>query len=271
MIQSERAVMLISVGNTRTRVAVLRKGTLEPSRVIPNNDHAELIRLVSEEVRGSSPRAVLIASVNNPVAAAVEHALIPLATVSRVGRDVLLPIENTLDDDSGVGQDRLLNALGAFSRSEQACVVIDAGTAVTVDFVDGFGTFQGGVIAPGLVMMRDALHEKTAALPLAPLSPMPEATGGAPFGKDTVSAINLGVSSMVVGLVHLLIDRYAEFYEAYPRVIATGGDAALLFENDPLVEHIVPDLTLIGMKTAWELSEAEDEDAVDTDTSSRGE
>jgi pantothenate kinase type III len=70
---------------------------------------------------------------------------------------------------------------------------------------------------------------------------------------------------MVVGLVHLLIDKYAEFYEAYPRVIATGGDAAVLFEDDELVEHIVPDLTLIGMKTAWEMSAAEQE-TVDLDS-----
>jgi type III pantothenate kinase len=263
MSDGNQIVLLVSVGNTRTRVAAMRDGALEPSRVIPNSDRAELVRSVSEEVRSAGAQQVLIASVNGPVSGILEESLAPVVTVLRIGRDIWVPIANTLEDPSTVGQDRLLNALGAFARSEQACIVIDAGTAVTVDFVDGFGTFHGGAIAPGLVMMRDALHEKTAALPLAPLTPASSAP--TPFGKDTIGAINVGVRSMVVGLVHLLIDKYAEFYEAYPRVIATGGDAAVLFEDDELVEHIVPDLTLIGMKTAWEMSAAEQE-TVDLDS-----
>jgi type III pantothenate kinase len=222
------------------------------------------VRSVMEAARGAGAAHVLIATVNRPVSGGLEESLAGTAQVLRIGRDVRIPVENTLEDASGVGQDRLLNALGAFSRSEQACIVVDAGTAVTVDFVDGFGVFHGGAIAPGLVMMRDALHEKTAALPPAPLTPLGSAAP--PFGKDTIGAINVGVQSMVVGLVHLLIDRYAEFYEAYPRVIATGGDAALLFENDALVEHIVPDLTLIGMKTAWEMSGAAEHESVDMDS-----
>jgi type III pantothenate kinase len=261
---SQTVVLLVSVGNTRTRIAALRGDQLEPSRVVPNaedGDRGQLLRAAGEEARAAGAQTVVIASVNDPVAAALEQSLSPLASVYRIGRDIKVPIRNTLIDDTTVGQDRLLNALGAFARSEQACIVVDAGTAVTVDFVDGFGTFHGGAIAPGLVMMRDALHEKTAALPLVPITAIAGET--TPFGKDTPGAINLGLSSMVIGLVHLLIDKYAEFYEAYPRVIATGGDAAFLFESDPLVEHIVPDLTLIGMKTAWELSELADGDADD--------
>jgi hypothetical protein len=60
----------------------------------------------------------------------------------------------------------------------------------------------------------------------------------------------LGVQSAVRGMTRLLIDRYAEFYTAYPQVIATGGDARALFENDDLVEHIVPELTLLGIEAA---------------------
>jgi type III pantothenate kinase len=174
-----------------------------------------------------------------------------------------IPIDHTLDDVQTVGHDRLLDALGAYSRAQSACVVIDAGTAITVDFVDGEGTFHGGAIAPGVKMMFEALHEKTSALPLVTPGPdvMPPAQAEAPpFGKSTRPAIALGVLSAARGLVHLLIDRYAEYYEAYPRVIATGGDAALLFENDPLVEHIVPDLTLMGMLEAYQRLEQLDAD-----------
>lgn len=258
------ALVLVSVGNTRTRAAAVADGALEPSRVIPNADAASLAGGVAglvEPAAGAEP-TVVIASVNAPVADALESDLVGRGVrVLRFGRDLAVPIANTLDDDTTVGQDRLLGALGAFGRSNQACVVIDAGTAVTVDFVDGEGTFHGGAIAPGLRMMLGALHERTAALPLVEVARDPLPAGGpaegpdgaprpTPFGKDTRSAIAIGVVSAVRGLAHELIDRYAEFYEAYPRIVATGGDAPLLFEHDPLVETIVPDLTLIGMLEA---------------------
>jgi type III pantothenate kinase len=201
-------------------------------------------------------------------------------------------MQTSLDEPGSVGQDRLLDALGAFSRSNQACVVIDAGTAVTVDFVDGQGVFHGGAIAAGLAMMLDALHERTSRLPIVKVTPellagprlKTAAVPGAgpsspaeepldtdeqtvplipePFGKTTSQAMAIGAAAAVQGLVHILVDRYAEFYGAYPRVVATGGDAPLLFEQDPLVEVIVPDLTLIGMfaalRTIEDLDQAAD-------------
>jgi type III pantothenate kinase len=266
MADRSRAVVLVSVGNTRTRFAVApADGPLEPSRVMASAGAEEIAEAILEAAGRADAGAALIASVNEPVGSQIARLLGDAGVdkrlaVGRLGSDVPIPVQHTLTDGSSVGQDRLLNALGAFSRSHQACIIIDAGTAVTVDFVDGHGVFHGGAIAPGLTMMRDALHERTAALPRVEIGPAVQTAGGQPFGKTTAQAINLGIASMVVGMAHLLIDRYAEFYEAYPRVIATGGDAPLLFENDPLVEHIVPDLALIGMQTAWQLRAGEEDD-----------
>lgn len=276
------SLVLVSIGNTRTRAAIVRDDKLEPSQVHANSDPGALADAIaamgrSGDTADSDDRpTTIIASVNAPVSDALEPLLQSRGLrVLRFGRDLPIPIVNTLSDDSTVGQDRLLDALGAFARSGQACIVIDAGTAVTVDFVDGQGTFHGGAIAPGVHMMARALHQHTAALPLVELTrdALPKAAtpeGGAdsahpPFGKSTQQAIAVGIASAVRGLAHHLIDRYAEFYEAYPRVVATGGDAPLLFENDPLVETIVPDLTLIGMleavKRLEELDSAENTDA----------
>jgi len=93
--------------------------------------------------------------------------------------------------------------------------------------------------------MLAAMHEHTAALPKLEYH-APDPSRG-PFGKDTAHAMMLGVRGAAVGLVHYMIDVYAEHYEAYPQVIATGGDAAALFEGDELVEHLVPDLQLVGI------------------------
>jgi type III pantothenate kinase len=118
---------------------------------------------------------------------------------------------------------------------------------VTVDFVDGQGVFQGGAIAPGLNLMLRALHEHTAALPSVKYE---RPDDGMTFGKDTRGAMLLGVHAAVTGLVRALCERYSEFFGAYPQIIATGGDARALFEGDDLVEHIVPDLTLLGIEAA---------------------
>lgn len=256
------SLLLVSVGNTRTRFARNDRDDVQPAEAIPN---AELPRLLAELRAAAADRRVMLASVNDPVADQVQAALEQAGgVVVRLGRTGGLPIpmEHALEHPVTVGQDRLLSALGAYSRSEQACVVIDAGTAVTVDFVDGVGVFQGGAIAPGVRMMLRAMHEHTAALPEVELSPsLLPAEGGVPFGRSTPQAMTIGAVNAVRGLAHTLIDRYAEFYEAYPRVIATGGDAALLFDNDPLVEHIVPDLTLVGMLAACRIAlNASDDD-----------
>lgn len=268
-------LFLISVGNTRTRCAVAlggAAGELQPSVYLRNDELSSLPDRLAEIAGGVEDLRPVIASVNDPVAAELERALVAYGgeadlrtPVLRMGRDLPIPVEHTLPAPVTVGQDRLLNALGAFSRSTQACVVIDAGTAVTVDFVDGHGVFQGGAIAPGLRTMLRALHEHTAALPTLDLTPdlLPGRNDptSEPWGKTTPSAMTLGVVAAVRGLAHELIDRYAEFYEAYPRIVATGGDAPLLFDQDPLVEHIVPDLTLIGMLAACGIAlQADDEE-----------
>jgi type III pantothenate kinase len=260
-------LIAISVGNTRTRMGVFRDESLDYSEAIENSDPAAVAGAIQRLPLDRPDAPVFLASVNNPVADRLVALLGPRFgdRLHRFGPGLPVPVEAAVRDPGAVGQDRLLNAAGAFDRAKEACIVIDAGTAVTVDFVDGQGVFQGGAIAPGLNMTLRALHEQTAALPAIryrdPFAAPPPAeteTGGpgqgpsgpAPFGKDTESAMLLGARAAVVGLVHYLIDRYAEYYGAYPCIIATGGDAQTLFAEDDIVEHVVPDLTLLGVHAA---------------------
>lgn len=246
------SVLAVSVGNTRTLIGMVEFGgevTPGPRQSVSNADSDGILaaaRAALDEHAGGSPM-VVIASVNDEQADRVQTRIGSELGVEvlRVGRDIDPLMEHTLDDASTVGQDRLMAALGAFARFKSACVVIDAGTAVTVDFIDGHGTFHGGAIAPGLTMMLRALHEHTAALPALAFEAPDPARGV--LGKDTKHAMLLGARASVVGLAHYLIDTYAEFYQGYPRVVATGGDAAVLFEKDELIEHILPELPLIGI------------------------
>lgn len=246
---SPATLLAIAVGNTRVRWAVFAGRELTPGGAEP---HAGAVDALRGAAMQACPDAVAIASVNDAVAVRIEAALAGLGVpVSRVGRDVIPPLRHTLEDASTLGIDRALNALAAFSLVESAVAVIDAGTAITVDFVDGEGTFHGGAIAPGVHMMLRALHEQTAALPA--LTFQPGVIG--PFGKDTPQAMQLGVLAAARGLVRGMVEQFAEHYEAYPRVLATGGDAAALFGDDEFVERVVPDLQLIGVQRTIEHAE----------------
>lgn len=257
-------VLTVSVGNTRTRAGIFEGGKLVESAASVNADEPELRGLLARLMGPhASHTSVALASVNEPMAervAAIVGELTRGVFPDRLGRDVAIPIQHSLDQSATVGQDRWLNAIAAFARSKQACVIVDAGTAVTVDFIDGEGTFHGGVIFPGVRMMLRAMHEHTAALPSIDFLP-PDAARG-PLGKDTAHAMTLGVLAALRGGVRAQVERCADYYGAYPQVIATGGDAPLLEEEDGVIEHIVPDLTLIGLHecVARQLAESADED-----------
>lgn len=260
-------ILAVNIGNSRTQFA--RFDGLKPAEGVtvqslpsqPVEGLADALLAELAIIRDSGEDPVLVAcSVNPPVAEALERAIgaaAPDAEVLLIRRDVPLTLNHTLDDagEQTVGQDRLCDAIGAFGLLNQACVVVDAGSAVTVDFVDGQGTFHGGAIAPGARMMLRALHEQTAALPevaFAPPQGIGEEDALQPFGRNTPQAMLNGVFFAIRGLVRQLAERYAEKYEAYPAIVATGGDAKALFEHDELVERVVPDLTLRGVAHAFD-------------------
>ena len=244
-------IVAVNVGNSRVRVGEV-VGTRGGEAVsLPASDPEmtanAIARLAKSEEAGPAA-AVVVATVNRPASEAVIQAARPKLAcgVFRVGEDLPLPMRGRLDPDATTGQDRVLNAMAAFELLKQAVVVVDAGTALTVDFVDGEGVFQGGAIAPGARMSLHALHEHTSALPDVGLD-TPEET---PFGKSTREAMLQGVFFAARGLVRLLVERYAEAYGAYPLVVATGGDAELIFGADELVDRVVPDLKLVGISLA---------------------
>lgn len=242
---SARPVVVAAIGNTRVRFGIWSGGeVLDPVSL----EHAAFdgsLSILGDA--GVDADLCVIASVDRDAEAAILKKLVdasPGTDALRIGVDIPIPLQHNLDDASTLGRDRALNALAAYHRAEQACAVVDVGTAVTVDFVDGEGTFQGGMIAPGVRMMLASLHADTDALPeLAAALPDP-ARG--PYGKDTAHSMQLGVYTAIAGLVRTGVERFAEAYDAWPQIIATGGDAGLL-ERDGLIEHFVPDLQLLGI------------------------
>jgi len=247
-------IVTVNVGSSRTSFGLFSGRELVQSRTMPNSSAsvvADEIESVSRELDTFEHGAVIVASVNAPFSDAVVESLAPRLScrIFRMGVDLPIPIDTRLGPHAAPGQDRLLAALAAYRTTNQACVVIDAGTAVTIDFVDGAGVFHGGAIAPGARMMLKSMHDTVAHLPDLDIRRPEE---DAPFGKDTEQAMLNGVYYGIRGMVRMLLERYAEHYQAYPQVIATGGDARLLFADDELVEHIADELVLQGIMFACE-------------------
>ncbi len=244
-------LVAVNVVNSRTQMGRFVQGELVQSDRLSNRRLPAIVQRVLGSWRalsGLSQPAIILASVNDHVAnrlAAMWEDQLSVETY-RVGEELPVPIGRQLDPETITGIDRLLNAAAAFDRIQQACVVIDAGTAVTVDFVDGEGTFHGGAIAPGASIQLRALHEHTGGLPELPFRAPQEG----PFGRSTSQAMLHGVFHGIRGMAQRLVERYAEHYGAFPQVVATGGDASILFSDESLVDNIVPELTLLGIATA---------------------
>jgi type III pantothenate kinase len=146
--------------------------------------------------------------------------------------------------------DRLLNAVAANQRRRQdvPAVIVDAGSAVTVDFVDELGVFAGGAIFPGHRLMVQALHEHTALLPLVEVCGCCE-----PPGTDTQAAIKAGVFWTVAGGIATLIRQYEQSLQNGLDVFLTGGDAALFCREIGRADPVLwPDMTLEGLRLAAE-------------------
>ena len=177
--------------------------------------------------------------------------------VYEVGSDIPVPIGLALDPEATPGVDRLLCAAASWDLLKQACVVINAGTAVSIDFIDGEGVFHGGVIGPGVQMQLEAMHTGTDALPQLNFA-KPD---GEPFGRNTASAMQRGVYHGVRGLAWRMVEEFARAYEAFPLVIATGGNATDLFKDDELVNRLIPELELRGIAVSTKLALNEPVDA----------
>lgn len=156
-----------------------------------------------------------------------------------------LRLDLAVDNPETVGLDRLLNAIAIDSFP---AVIITAGSAVTLDYVDEHKRFRGGSIAPGLAMMFNALHQQTAKLPLLKPSEEADILNGSYPGIDTRQAMELGVWSSFVGSVKYLLHLIPHPYE----IFLTGGDGARLLSYLPLNTHLDPTLTLQGIRRATE-------------------
>jgi type III pantothenate kinase len=156
--------------------------------------------------------------------------------------DCRLPVPPRVDQGTQVGPDRLVNTAGAFSRHGGNLIVVDFGTATTMDVVEDDGAYVGGIIAPGVNTSLEALHMAAAALPHVDVS-RPQRV----VGTNTVACMQAGIWFGYIGLVKEICARIKAERDRDMKVIGTGGLAALFGATDVLFDAIEDDLTMHGL------------------------
>lgn len=159
-----------------------------------------------------------------------------------VGENAELGIPIRTLKPAEVGSDRIVNAIGAHIVYSGPLIVVDSGTATTLDVVAADGGFEGGAIAPGIHLSVEALHAAAAKLPRVALK-RPDRV----VGNDTVSAMQSGVFWGYIALIEGMITRIRAERGEQMTVVATGGVASLFRDATDAIDHFDPDLTIRGL------------------------
>ena len=154
-----------------------------------------------------------------------------------------IPIEVRVETGTAVGPDRVVNSVAGYNLYGGNLIIVDFGTATTFDVVDHDGAYIGGVIAPGVNLSLQALHQMAAALPHVDIAKPKEV-----IGKNTVSCMQSGVFWGYIGLVKEICRKIKEEKKEAMRVIATGGLAPLLQSTEKLFENVEENLTMHGLR-----------------------
>lgn len=160
--------------------------------------------------------------------------------IGESGTHLRIPLR--IDNPREAGADRLVNAIGAFILYGGPSVVIDSGTATTFDIIGEDGGFEGGIIAPGINLSLQALHDAAARLPRVEIR-----DPGAVIGKNTVTAMQSGIFWGYVELIDGLVARIRAEYGKPMKSIATGGVASLFEGASRTIDVFDQELTSRGL------------------------
>ena len=252
-------LLAIDIGNTNVTFGAFEgehiKATWRVSTAIHRmpDEYANLMLSLMERqgVKAAQIDYVVICSVVPPLLLIFEEVCkkylrkTPLVVEAGVKTGVRIDMDNPRE----VGPDRIVNAVAAHHLYGGPVIVIDMGTATTMDVVAKGGKYIGGAIAPGIAIATEALFTRTAVLPRIELS-LPKKA----IGRNTVAAMQSGIVFGYIGLIEGLINRIQAELDEKAKVVATGGFATLMARATDLIDEVNPDLTLIGLRLIYNMN-----------------
>lgn len=250
-------LLVVDVGNTNTVLGVYEGDALrahfriETKKGRTADEYAVLLRELMglAGIPWPSASAGIVSSVVPTVLFPIEDffrrhlGFAPLVVGPGIKTGMPILYENPRE----VGADRIVNAVAAYEKLKQGCIVVDFGTATTFDVVTPKGEYLGGAIAPGITISADALYHAAAKLPRVEI-----ARPARVVGKNTVASMQSGLVFGYAGLVDAIVERMRAEIDYPARCIATGGLAPLIAKESRAIEESDEMLTLRGLKILHE-------------------
>jgi len=249
-------LLTIDIGNTHVALGIFSNNTLvehwristdmkktEDEYAISLQNLFSLSHLEQKNIKGA-----ILESVVPHLALVFEKAIKRLFDFDPLILNHKTPIGlvNLYENPLEVGLDRLANAVGGKNILGAPVIIVDFGTAITLDLVDKNGAYAGGVILPGKEMGADALYKRTSKLPRIPLIRPPGV-----LGTTTISSMQSGLFFGTIGAVEALVRNLWKEMGYKTKVIVTGGGASLLINEISLMDLYDPYLTLRGLQIIW--------------------
>jgi len=251
-------IIAIDIGNMNIDIGLFLEGKEDFVKSIPGGSRAKLTNClksawqkipVIESSKEDKRNGVIVVSSVKPAWTEIIREIAETnldEEIHIIGKDIPLPMQLWVDEPDKIGTDRVVSAAAAYEVAEDAVIIADFGTAVTIDLVDQNGIFLGGVICPGFEISAKALRDYTAQLPNIKIT-KPKA----PYGKNTADAINCGLYYSIVGALQEVIRRYAEELEKWPQTVITGSAAKVIAGDCDFIDNYVPNLVIKGIVLAY--------------------
>lgn len=241
-------LLAIDIGNSNISFGIFKDNKLEKNFDIPSKLYSKL-KLLNKLRTKPKLSATVICSVVPKLTQILKRDLNILTGKKPhiIGKDLIVPIKNLYRKPAQLGQDRLVNAYAAGKLYKAPLIVIDSGTAITLDVVGKNKAYLGGLIIPGTEIAFQALNEKTALLPLIRLAKPQKLIGG-----NTKESILSGVVLGMAGSVKELVSRIKEQTGKNTGVIGTGGNISLINKYANIKIRLDTNLTLKGIQLIYE-------------------
>ncbi len=231
--------LIIDIGNTRTKVAVIKKNTILKK---VTSDNQNIIKSIKKLRKTYLLKNCILSSVSKFDTSSFKDAF-DFEKIIELNQHTKIPFINKYDTPSTLGVDRIALASAAVTKyPNQNVLVIDAGTCITYDFINTNREYLGGAISPGIKIRYKSLHKFTANLPQL------EQSSFKLIGIDTESSIHSGILNGFIQEIEGIISQYRAKYQNLT-VVLTGGDTNFLAEKLKSTIFANPNFLLEGLNS----------------------
>jgi len=249
-------ILGFDIGNTSTSVGVYRRDSIIPRQLFRHDTAGtDDPAFLAHTIRGHVAREKISGFVFSSVVTAVNGAFHTVARDAfglpalEIGHDIRLNIALNYERPEMLGPDRIVNAAAARRCYGGDCLVIDMGTATTVSVVLADGTFEGGIIAPGVGITMEALSKRTSKLVEVPLEAPPSI-----MGRNTADCIKSGFFHGWASMMEGFVGKISALYRRGFTVILTGGFSRRFAGHLGFACVIDPLLTMKGIKALYDIN-----------------